>query len=97
MKEEQIYIKNKLAELTEYMNSEEYYSLPSNEKSNISIQKLGMEIYLKALNNRLYNKQESIDMTSLLLMLPLLMPFTSGITSSKSQEFLEKSLKEEKN
>lgn len=37
MKEEQIYIKNKLAELTEYMNSEEYYSLASTKKSNITI------------------------------------------------------------
>lgn len=55
-----------------------------------------MEIYLKALNNRLYNKQDLIDLSSL-LMLPLLMPFTSGIASSKNQELLEKSLKEEKN
>ena len=89
MKEEQIYIKNKLAELTEYMNSEEYYSLPNNEKSNFVTQKLGMEIYLKALNNRLYNKQESIDMTSLLIMLPLLMPLTNGFLPNKDFKLLE--------
>jgi hypothetical protein len=81
LKKEQHDAKAKLHELIETINSEEYFSLSPKEKGLISQQRAGMEVYLNALTNRVYSKEEySFDPSS--AMWPLLM--SSMFTNSSS-------------
>ena len=87
LKKEQYDAKAKLHELIETINSEEYFSLSPKEKGLISQQRIGMEMYLNSLTNRVYNKDDgSFDVSS--AMWPLLMssmftyPNASGSSSS---------------
>lgn len=54
LKEEQQELKERLKRLIDFMNSEEFFSLPEGEKSLLSSQRTGMEMYLNALTNRIY-------------------------------------------
>ena len=47
-------LKEQLAELTDFINSEEYYKLPDQEKNVISAQRTGMEIALSSMSVRLW-------------------------------------------
>lgn len=58
---EQKELKEKLFNLIEYINSEEFYNLTYNNKQILKNQKLVMEIYLNILNMRVY---ENINNTT---------------------------------
>lgn len=47
-------LKEQLAELTDFINSEEYYKLTDQEKNIISAQRTGMEIALSSMSVRLW-------------------------------------------
>ena len=90
LKREQYSLKAKLHEVIELINSEEYFTLSSREKSLISQQRTGMEIYLNALTNRLYGKDTfSMDSSSLLF------PFLTSMFSTPLSPSSFTSLKEE--
>lgn len=56
--EEQKELKEKVAILTEFMNSEEYYKLSPNNRLVLKNQKIAMDLYLQVLNTRVF---EDID------------------------------------
>lgn len=51
-------VKVRLAELVDFINSEEYYKLNDREKVVLSMQRSGMETYIKALSIRLWGNEE---------------------------------------
>ena len=62
LKQEQYDLKAKLHEVIEFMNGEEYFTLAVLEKDLVSQQKIGMEIYLAALTNRIYNRENKEEL-----------------------------------
>ena len=67
LKKEQYDLKAKLHEVVEFINSEEYFNLSPREKGLICQQRGGMEMYLNALTNRIYSKDDySYDSSSIL-------------------------------
>lgn len=65
-------LKERLAELTDFINSKEYYEQSENEKHLIATQRTGMEMYLNSLSLRLWGNDKTGNMSSSSL-LPLLM------------------------
>lgn len=94
LKQEQYDLKAKLHEVVEFINSEEYFTFSPREKGLINQQRAGMEMYLNALTNRIYSKDDySLDASS------LLWPMVMGSMFSSSSGFgstsaLKDSLKE---
>ena len=56
MEQEHAQLKERLRELTDFINSEEYYKLSEAEKQLIAAQRSGMEVYINALSIRLWGK-----------------------------------------
>lgn len=77
-------LKEQLAELTDFINSEGYYQLPENEKSLISSQRAGMEMTINAMSVRLWGLKTTfgpdLSMMSLLSMM-LARPMTGATYS----------------
>lgn len=74
---EHVQLKERLAELVDFINSEEYYKESDAEKQLIATQRSGMEMYLNALSLRMWGKNEcNPSMPSILplLMSTMLMP-----------------------
>ena len=85
LKIEQSELKAKLHEVVEYINSEEYFELSPREKGLIGQQRAGMEMYLNALTNRIYSKDDfSFDASSLLwpMMMGSMFSSSSGFSST---------------
>lgn len=59
LKEDQEDLKLNLAQLTDFINSEEFFKLSANRQLLLKQQRVGMEIYLSALTNLIYD--ESVD------------------------------------
>lgn len=76
LKEEQLELKKRLLELTDFINSEEYYKIGISDRNLLNQQRAGMEIYLNALTRRICG--ESDASSSLSIMLPLLMSMFSA-------------------
>lgn len=57
---EQQELKEKLSKLTEFMNSEEYYKLSSNNRLVLKNQKIAMELYLQVLNMRVFENVDNV-------------------------------------
>ena len=57
---EQAELKEKFLKLTEFINSEEFYGLSSNNKQLLKNQKIVMELYLQTLNMRLFEDVDEI-------------------------------------
>ena len=97
LKEEQYDLKAKLHEIIEFINGEEYAGLTPREKGFVNQQRTGMEIYLNALTNRIYSKDEFFFDASN-AMWPLMMSsiFTSSSSwgSSSNLDYLKKQLDE---
>ena len=92
LKQEQYDLKAKLHEIVELVNGEEYFNLSPREKSLIYQQRAGMEMYLNALTNRIYSKDEySFDASALMGTMLLSNIFNS---SSSSGTPLKDNLKE---
>ena len=58
--DEQIEVKDKLAKLVDFINSEKFYKLSPNNKLILRNQKIAMELYLNILNMRVYEDIDSI-------------------------------------
>lgn len=56
---EQKELKERLAKLTDFINSEEFYKLSENNRQLLKNQKIAMELYLSVLNMRVF---EDVDM-----------------------------------
>jgi hypothetical protein len=85
LKIEQSELKAKLHELVEIINSEEYFGLSPREKGLLGQQRAGMEMYLNALTNRIYSKDDySFDASSLLwpMMMGTMFSSSSGFGST---------------
>lgn len=90
LKSEQKELKEKLIEVINFTNSEEYYSLSASEKNLIGQQRAGMEIYLTALTNRIYgNEGNSFGgiSTTLPLLLSMFSSYSSPFPSSSLDDF----------
>lgn len=102
LKEEQLIIKNNLAELVDFISSEEYFVLSDKEKNLISQQRAGMELYLSALTKRLYENETCFDYSGtlwpLILMsffnIPSYTPSTSPTLESLKKELDSQNTKE---
>lgn len=97
VREEHAQLKERLAELVDFINSEEYYKLSDSEKQLIATQRTGMELYLNALSVRLWGNTQSVSpLSSSLMSLMLSSMFTSsyGFPSStpSGTEVLKKSI-----
>lgn len=98
VKEEHVQLKERLAELVDFINSEEYYKLGDSERQLISTQRTGMEMYLNALSVRLWGDISSVNPLSsslMSLMLSSMLSSSYGFPSSSSPsgtELLKKSI-----
>lgn len=78
-------LKAQLAELTDFINSEDFFALPDNEKSLVTTQRTGMEMALSAMSVRLWGGKTAAPFNpSMLGLLTLMM---SSPTSSPSYSF----------
>lgn len=98
---EHAHVKERLAELVDFINSKEYYKQADKEKQLIATQRSGMEMYINALSLRLWGKSEcSPSFSSILplLMSTILLPTISNPTPSAAflNEELQKSGEEQK-
>lgn len=93
LKKEQSCLKKRLAALIDYINSEEYFSLPVVERNQLNQERLGLELQLNALTNRVYNSGYTFD-TSFSSMFPLLLSVlsTNAFGSSSGSNDLEDTL-----
>lgn len=100
LKQEQYDLKARLHEVIEFTNSSEYFKMSPREKGLIGQQRAGMEMYLNALTNRIFSKDEySFDATSLMgamLLGNIWNGFSPSSPSSEVSEDLQKMLDEEK-
>lgn len=96
LKKEQSELKEKLYEIVELVNSEEYFKLPDGEKGLINQQRVGMELYLSCLTKRIYGNSNSPDTSNLIWLSMLYGMFntSSGFGSPSSTEYLKDQLKE---
>jgi hypothetical protein len=96
LKKEQSELKEKLHEIVELVNSEEYFKLPDGEKGLINQQRVGMELYLSCLTKRIYGNSSSPDTSNLIWLSMLYGMFntSSGFGSPSSTEYLKDQLKE---
>lgn len=62
---EQEDLKEKLASLIEFINSDKFYGLSSNNRQLLRNQKIAMELYLEMLNMRLYEDVDNITVPNL--------------------------------
>lgn len=97
LKKEQAEAKEKLVELVDFVNSEEFYTLTPVEKGLISQQRTGLEMYVSSLTKQLYAQKDAIDTSNILWLSMLygMMNTTSGFSSSSSAENLKKQLEED--
>ncbi len=76
-------LKERLRELTDFINSEEYYKLSEAEKQLIATQRSGMEVYINALSIRLWgNGNTNGSFSPSLLGLMTSMMFTPSFSST---------------
>jgi hypothetical protein len=97
LKKEQAEAKEKLVELVDFVNSEEFYTLTPVEKGLISQQRTGLEMYVSSLTKQLYAKEGSVDGSNLLWLSLLygMMNNSYGFGSSSTAEDLKKQLEED--
>lgn len=98
LEQEHAQVKERLAELVDFINSEEFYKQNEVEKQLIATQRSGMEMYLNALSLRLWGKNDcppSVSSMLPLLMSTMLMPSFSS--PSPSAENLVEPLRKEDN
>ena len=98
LEKEHAELKARLAELVDFINSEEYYKLPEREKTLVTTQRSGMEVYLNALSVRLWGESEcaSISPSSLLPLLMTTILTPSYGTSSYGSSPTAKGIEDEK-
>ena len=97
LEQEHAQLKERLAELVDFINSEEYYKQNDVEKQLVATQRSGMEMYLNALGIRLWgNNQFGNPMSSPMIgLLMSSMLFPSLSTSSPSYNMLKEQLEKD--
>jgi hypothetical protein len=96
-KKEQVDLKEKLVKLIDFINSEEYFTLDETEKSLLMSQRVGMEIYLNSLTQRIYGARKLDANSSIfpLILMSMFNPFSPSPSSvDLLKEQLDKDLKE---
>lgn len=78
-------LKEQLAELTDFINSEEYYKLTDHEKNLIATQRTGMEVAISAISVRLWGDKTNTSFNPSIFGLMSLM--FSNTFSSQSISF----------
>ena len=81
---EQKELKEKLAKLTEYINSERFYALSANNRQVLKNQKAAMELYLSVLNMRAFENIDDIYVPNLEMMYTLSSAFTGNLFGQKT-------------
>lgn len=74
LKKEQADLKEKLVKLISFINSEEYFTLDETEKTLLMSQRVGMEVYLNSLTQRIYGTRK-MDVSGSMLPLMLMSMF----------------------
>lgn len=98
LEQEHAQLKERLAELVDFINSEEYYKQEDVEKQLLATQRSGMEMYLNSLSLRLWGRNEcNSSMSSMLPLLMSTMLMPSFSSPSPSVENLVDSLRKEDN
>lgn len=95
---EQRELKERLAKLTEFINSEKFYALSHSERQLLKNQKIAMELYLNVLNMRVFEDVEKIavpDYSFLLLMGNAFSGNSPFAFKPESEKYLEQKLAEE--
>ena len=98
-KKEQVDLKEKLVKLIDFINSEEYFTLDETEKSLLMSQRVGMEVYLNSLTQRIYGSRKldtSSNMLPLILM-SMFSPFSASPSSGTLTNQLGVTQNKEKN
>ena len=96
LKKEQADLKEKLVRLIEFINSEEYFTLDETEKSLLMSQRVGMEVYLNSLTQRIYGARK-LDVSSSMLPLILMSMFNPFSPSPSSVDLLKEQLEKDQN
>jgi hypothetical protein len=94
LKQEQYDLKAKLHEVIELINSEEFYSITPREKTLITQQRAGMELYLNSLTKRIYGNDEPFCSNDTLWLSLLMGMFSTPFSTSSSTGYLKDQLKE---
>lgn len=90
---EQQELKDRLAKLVEFLNSEKYYQLSSNNRLLLKNQKIAMELYLNVLNMRVFEDVDNITVPDYGMLQAMGGLFNSPWSSSPSNiKELEKQL-----
>ena len=94
LKKEQAELKERLVEVIDLINSEEYFTLDETEKSLIMSQRVGMEVYLNSLTQRIYGARK-LDVSSSMLPLILMTAFNPFSPSPSSVDLLKEQLEKD--
>lgn len=89
LKTEQTKLKKKLVKLIDFINSEGYYNIEESEKMLLANQRMGMEIYLNSLTQRIYGPNTFNYSGNILPM--MLMSMFSGVgQNTGSADYLKR-------
>ena len=93
---EQKELKERLAKLTDFINSEKFYALSPNKRLVLKNQKIAMELYLSILNMMVFEDVDNIVVPDLGFMQMMGNVFTTSPFAFKteSEKFLEQKLAE---
>ena len=94
LKKEQYDLKAKLHEVIEFTNSKEFFELSSRERNLVGQQRAGIEMYLNALTNRIFNKDDSVFDSSSLLWPMMLGGIYSGSSGLNNPDYWKDQLRE---
>lgn len=96
LKKEQAELKERLVEVIDLINSEEYFTLDETEKSLLMSQRVGMEVYLNSLTQRIYGARK-LDIGNSMLPLILMTAFNPFSPSPSSVDLLKEQLEKDQN
>jgi hypothetical protein len=94
LKKEQDELKERLVKLIAFINSEEYFALDETEKSLLMSQRVGMEIYLNSLTQRIYGVRK-LDPCGSMLPLMLMSMFNPFSPSPSKVDLLKEQLEKD--
>lgn len=96
LEQEHAQLKERLAELVDFINSEEFYKQDDVDKQLIATQRSGMEMYLNALSLRLWGRNDcNPSMSSMLPLLMSTMLMPSFSSPSPTATYLGDALKKD--
>lgn len=96
LKKDQMYAKDTLVDLIEFINSEEFYSLSAAERNVIYQERAGLELYLSSLAKRIYGSNGEQATNNLIGLSLLYSMFNLGnsFTKTANTNCMEEELQE---